>query len=101
MFANLLQNAAQATPLTGKITVSARRDGAKIAVTVTDTGTGIAPEHLAHLGERFYRPDSARTRQGGGTGLGLAICRGIAEAHGGTLVFQSHIRRGTTATIIL
>lgn len=99
LFANLLQNAAQATPPASKITVSAQRVGGNIVVTVTDTGSGIAPEHLAHLGERFYRPDSARTRTGGGTGLGLAICRGIAEAHGGTLTFESKIGRGTTAIV--
>ena len=99
LFANLLQNAVQAAPPTGDITVSARRDGSEIVVTVTDTGSGIALEHLIHLGERFYRPDTARTRQGGGTGLGLAICRGIAEAHGGTLTFKSQVGCGTTATV--
>lgn len=101
LFANLLQNAAQATPPTGKIAVSAQREGAKIIVTVTDTGAGIAPEHLAHLGERFYRPDSARIRKGGGTGLGLAICRGIVEAHGGTVAFASAPGVKTTATVRL
>jgi signal transduction histidine kinase len=49
---------------------------------VTDTGEGIAPEHLPHLGERFYRVDAARSADTGGTGLGLAICRSITEAHG-------------------
>lgn len=101
LFTNLLQNAAQATPPTGKITVTVRRDGPDITVAVSDTGTGIAPEHLDHLGERFYRPDTARARQSGGTGLGLAICRGITEAHGGTLTFSSALGHGTTATVRL
>lgn len=60
---------------------------------VTDTGAGMAAEHLPHLGERFYRADPSRTRPTGGTGLGLSICRGIVDAHGGTLGFESAWRR--------
>ncbi len=101
VFANLLQNAAQATPPDGKITIAARQEGAEIVAVVTDTGSGVAPEHLPHLGERFYRTDTARTRRDGGTGLGLAICRSIAEAHGGTLAFSSIPGAGTTATVTL
>ena len=101
LLANLLQNAAQATPKAGKITVSARRQGPDIILQVADTGSGIAREHLGHLGERFYRVDSARARRDGGTGLGLSICRGIVEAHGGTLAFSSAPGRGTTATVTL
>ena len=101
LFANLLQNAAQATPPTGRIAAVARQKSAKVVVVVTDTGCGIAPEHLPHLGERFYRTDTARTRRDGGTGLGLAICRSIVEAHGGTLTFASAPGAGTTATVTL
>ena len=101
LFTNLLQNAAHATPPSGTITVSAECVADTVVSTVADTGPGIAPEHLAHLGERFYRPDSARARLTGGTGLGLAICRGIAEAHGGTLSFASRPGAGTTVTVTL
>jgi signal transduction histidine kinase len=101
LFRNLLDNAVRYTPPEGKITVRAQRVAAKIMVTVEDTGMGIAPEHLPHLGERFYRVDASRTRPTGGTGLGLSICRSIVEAHGGELRFQSMLGVGTTATVIL
>ena len=64
-------------------------------------GRASRPEHLPHLGERFYRVDSARARPDGGTGLGLSIARGIAEAHGGTLAFASALGEGTTVTVTL
>jgi heavy metal sensor kinase len=94
---NLLDNALRHTPSSGQITVTAHATG----FTVADTGAGVAPEHLAHLGERFYRVDSARARTGGGTGLGLAISRAIIEAHGGTLDVQSELGKGTTVTVSL
>ena len=101
LFANLLQNAVRATPESGTVSAAARREGDSAVVTVTDTGVGIAPEHLPHLGERFYRVDSARARQDGGTGLGLSVCRGIAEAYGGTLHFASTPGQGTVVTVTL
>jgi signal transduction histidine kinase len=101
LFANLLQNAVQATPPDGEILVRARRDGEDVVMEVSDTGSGIAPEHLAHLGERFYRTDFARARRDGGTGLGLSICRGIVQAHSGTLTFASTPGVKTTATVRL
>ncbi len=101
LFANLLTNAVHHTPPQGTITVTARRDGDQAVITVTDTGDGIAPEHLMHLGERFYRVDSTRSRADGGTGLGLSICRGIVEAYGGTMTFASVLGEGTTVTVTL
>jgi signal transduction histidine kinase len=68
---------------------------------VQDTGEGIAPEHLPHLGERFYRVDAARTGDTGGTGLGLAICRSIVNAHGGDLRIESQVGTGTTVNVTL
>nr|WP_290668974.1 ATP-binding protein [Ardenticatena sp.] len=80
---NFLSNALRHTPEGGHITVRAARETNRGRVEVQDTGEGIAPEHLPHVFERFYRADKARDRQHGGTGLGLAIAKALAEAHGG------------------
>lgn len=101
VFVNLLQNAKRHTPAEGQITLRARADGDQAVVRVTDTGEGIAPEHLPHLGERFYRVDEARARRTGGTGLGLAISRTIVQAHGGHLSIESDVGRGTVVTVSL
>jgi signal transduction histidine kinase len=101
LFTNLLDNASRHTPPEGAITVSARQDGCSIVVDVADTGEGIAPEHLPHVGERFYRVDTARSRARGGTGLGLAICQSIIKVHSGTLSITSELGKGTTVTITL
>lgn len=101
LFANLLNNAQQHTPPDGNITVTVSRHRDEAVMTVEDTGSGIAPEHLPHLGERFYRVDSARARVDGGTGLGLSICKSIVDAHHGGLRIDSEVGRGTTVTIAL
>jgi two-component system phosphate regulon sensor histidine kinase PhoR len=75
--------------------------GSSLKVSIRDTGEGISPDHLPHLGERFYRVDTARQRTLGGTGLGLAICKSIVQAHGGVLEFQSTLGKGTTVTVTL
>src|SRR3569833_654495 len=69
VFTNLLDNALRYTPPDGTVTIGAVNNNGRVKITVTDTGAGIAPEHLPHLGERFYRVDSARARVDGGTGL--------------------------------
>ena len=94
---NLVDNALRHTPREGRVTLSAHPHG----FTVIDNGTGIAPEHLPHLTERFYRVDTARARKAGGTGLGLAICQDIAEAHGGRLEIQSAPGEGTRVLVYL
>jgi signal transduction histidine kinase len=101
LFRNLLDNAVYYTSAEERITVTAHSSNGNVVVTVEDTGTGIAPEHLPHLGERFYRVDASRTRPTGGTGLGLSICRSIVEAHHGTLTFESVPGIGTTVTVTL
>jgi len=72
-----------------------------VAVSVTDTGDGIAREHLSRLTERFYRVDVGRSRDLGGTGLGLAIVKHIVSHHRGALVIDSEVGRGSTFTVYL
>ncbi|NNJ09972.1 HAMP domain-containing protein [Chloroflexales bacterium ZM16-3] len=96
---NLLQNALAFTPGGGSVTVRAAQDGPWLRVAVADTGVGIAPEHLPHIFERFYKSDPARS--GGGTGLGLAIARHLVERHGGEISAASTLGVGTTMTISL
>ena len=67
-----------------------------ILVGVSDTGSGIAADHLSRIFERFYRVDPARSREDGGTGLGLAIVRHLVDAHGGRVQAESTPGAGTT-----
>jgi heavy metal sensor kinase len=101
IFLNLIDNAIKYTAINGKITVKATQAASTVTIAVSDTGAGIAPEHLSHLFERFYRVEGARTRQTGGTGLGLAIAHEVVRLHGGTLTVQSQLNQGTTFTIQL
>lgn len=98
---NLLNNAIAHTPDGGAIGVSARVQGGEVQVAVRDTGEGIAPEHLPHVFDRFYRADKSRARQTGGAGLGLAIVRQLVEAHGGTVSAESVAGQGSTFTFTL
>ena len=103
VFINLLQNAFTYAP-GSTVTVRGRLDGDSVGVTVADTGPGIAPEHLPHLFERFYRVDSARSRSletTGGSGLGLSIAQEIVHTHGGSVTVESEVGRGTTFTVRL
>ncbi len=99
---NLLSNALRHTPEGGRIMVrgaATRRGGHDdIAVSVVDTGEGIAAEDLPHIFDRFWRTDRARSREKGGTGLGLAIARSLVEAHGGRIWVESKLGQGATFT---
>src|SRR5262249_1505281 len=96
---NLIENALRHTSPGGSVRVTASLDGGAARVSVSDTGCGIAPEHLPHIFDRFYRVDTGRARADGGSGLGLSICRWIAEAHRGSLVVTSETGRGSTFTL--
>lgn len=101
VFINLLTNALRHTPADGRIIVAAERQAGVLIVQVADNGEGIPAAHLEHLGERFYRVDTARGRNRGGSGLGLAICKAILAAHNGTMTIDSSVGVGTVVTVTL
>ncbi len=118
---NLLDNAIKFTPAGGHVTLRAAADGmptaeslrpsatpavtgnepSAVVIQVSDTGPGIAAEHLPRIFDRFYRVDKARSRRQGGAGLGLSLVRSIVEAHGGRVGVESTPGYGTTFTIWL
>jgi two-component system, OmpR family, sensor kinase len=98
---NLVTNAATYTRPDGPIAVEATLDGPGIAIRVRDTGPGLLPEQAAHVFERFWRADKARSRARGGSGLGLAIVASIVQLHGGTVRFDSSVQTGSTVTVWL
>jgi signal transduction histidine kinase len=95
----LVDNAIKYNKTRGSVSVTVESDAHQVRLRVQDTGVGISQEHLAHLGERFYRPDKARSRELGGAGLGLSIARSIVGAHGGALSLSSTPDQGTTAIL--
>ncbi|MGV3618866.1 MAG: sensor histidine kinase [Fimbriimonas sp.] len=101
LFANLFDNALKHSGTAAPVEATALEADGKVIATVADRGVGIAPEHLPHLFERFYRTDASRLSSTGGTGLGLAICRGIVEAHGGTIEVESEVGAGTLFRVTL
>lgn len=108
LFDNLLDNAIKNTPPGGKITIILQHGLADsvfpkgtIRIEVSDTGKGIAQEHLPHIFDRFFRIDPHPRGNGGGSGLGLAIARTIVSAHGGTIGVKSQLGAGSTFWIEL
>ena len=97
----LIDNAIKHTPSGGSVDVRVQRHGQYAEVEVTDTGVGIAAEHLPRIFDRFYRADKARARARGGTGLGLSIAKMLVEAHRGQLQVASTLGVGTTVTVAL
>jgi two-component system phosphate regulon sensor histidine kinase PhoR len=93
---NLLTNAVRHTPADGKIVLSWRSNAGGGELAVTDSGEGIAEEHLPRLTERFYRVDQGRAREDGGVGLGLAIVKHILHRHDASLHVDSEIGKGST-----
>jgi len=98
---NLLSNAIQHNTEGGDVLVRSRTEAGLAVLTVADRGPGIAPEHLPHVFERFYRADASRSRSSGGVGLGLSIALAIVKAHGGTLLVESRPGEGALFTLRL
>ncbi|KNZ33889.1 MAG: histidine kinase [Methylibium sp. NZG] len=99
---NLVNNAVRYTPADGAIEVVWRlRGDGSAELSVTDSGPGIAREHLPRLTERFYRVDGSRSRDTGGTGLGLSIVKHVAQRHGGELDIQSELGKGSCFRLVL
>jgi signal transduction histidine kinase len=100
---NLVGNAINYTPTGGEVVVGLGKTAEMAQLTVTDTGTGITPEDLPHIFERFYRSEKARTRQraGKGYGLGLSIAYWIVRNHGGRIEVSSVVGKGSTFCVWL
>jgi two-component system, OmpR family, sensor kinase len=96
---NLAANALRHTPKGGRVALNAVFEDGACVVTVSDTGSGIAPEHLPHVFDRFYKVDPSRAGEAAGSGLGLSIVKAIVERHGGTVTATSRAGGGTTFTL--
>ena len=96
---NLVENAVAHTPAGGRIEIELTADESSASIGVSDTGEGIAAQHLPRVFDRFYRADPARSRRTGGAGLGLAIARQIVVQSGGDIAVVSEPGRSTTFTV--
>lgn len=98
---NLLSNSIKFTPVGGRIAVSVTVGDAEVSVAVSDTGAGMTEETLAHIFERFYMADKARSRKAGGSGLGLSIVKKIVQLHRGRIDVTSTPGEGSVFTVQL
>lgn len=98
---NLLHNAIKFTPLGGSIQLSLAYSGDFAVFNISDSGVGIIEEEKIHIFERFYKGDKSRNREKGGNGLGLAIVKKILDLHGGEIMVESELGKGTTFTVRL
>lgn len=97
---NLLDNAILYTNAGGRVTLNVEKKADQALLRVCDTGIGIAPEHIPHIFERFYRVDLARVRtEGNSSGLGLAIVEWVIQAHDGSIVVESQVGQGSTFSV--
>lgn len=101
VFSNLVENALKYTEAGGTVRLRVAPCSSGVEFRVEDTGTGIPPQDLPHIFERFYRADKARTREHGGTGLGLSIVKHIAQLHDGTIRAESTYGKGTAVIMTL
>ena len=93
---NLLSNAVKYSPEGGTITITGCNTGDKVAISISDQGIGIPPEHLDKVFLRFHRVDNKDTRQAGGTGIGLYLVKHLIESHGGAIEVKSEVGKGST-----
>ncbi|MEU6220468.1 HAMP domain-containing sensor histidine kinase [Streptomyces sp. NPDC047022] len=98
---NLVSNALRHTPAGGTVSLRSRRKGKTVLIEVADTGSGIAPDDLPRVFDRFWRAERSRSRRTGGSGLGLAIVRQLVEAHEGEVTVTSTLGAGTVFTLQL
>ena len=98
---NLIDNARKAIESDGEILISSKKNGDMCEISVTDNGKGIPEDELNKIKDAFYRVDKSRSRAQGGVGLGLRLCDEIADLHGGEIVFESELGKGTKVTIKL
>ncbi len=98
---NLVRNALRYAGEAATITITTRREGSRALIAVTDNGLGVPADALARLGEPFYRPETARSRESGGVGLGLAIVRSSVAACGGEVKFANRVPHGFCAEVHL
>jgi two-component system sensor histidine kinase ArlS len=101
MLRNLIDNGIKFTKPGGIISLTAMNAGGNIRIVVEDDGTGIPPEEIGRIFDRFYRVDKARAKENGGSGLGLAIVKSIVDAHGGDINIDSEPGKGTRISILL
>jgi two-component system heavy metal sensor histidine kinase CusS len=94
---NLVDNALRFTPANGSIQIALAEHATDFEVAVSDNGNGIAPEHIPHVFDRFYRAESSRGSDG--AGLGLALVKSIVDLHGGSASIRSEVNQGTTITL--
>jgi signal transduction histidine kinase len=98
---NLILNALQHSAAGAEVVVSVAPEAGRVRLEVRDSGSGIAPENLDRIFERFFREDSSRSRATGGAGLGLAICKSIVNAASGTIDVTSEPGKGTVVRVTL
>ena len=98
---NLVDNAIKYTGSGGRVGIATKRDALQTIIEVSDTGSGIPPEDLTRIFERFYRVDKARSRELGGTGLGLSIVKHLVQRFGGTVSVRSRLNEGSVFTVSL
>ncbi len=97
---NLCDNAIRYNQDDGKVTITIAKDAGQAAISVSDTGIGIAPEHQNRIFERFYRVDKSHSKATGGTGLGLSIVKHAVQYHSGRITLDSELGKGTTIKIV-
>ena len=98
VFVNVIGNSIKYSPSGSKVAIRGFMKGSELSITIKDEGIGIPPEDLPHIFEGFYRGKS--TKESTGHGIGLAVARQIVEAHGGSIMVDSEVNKGTTFSVI-